>query len=205
MEELDEFGIPIKKTSTPQSAKIEMDEFGIPLKKKEPAIGLGYEKPSEALRMGGLPKQEKLSQSPLKIAATTTPSVSTKKQWTQQDQKSLIEKIKTGDLTGQTPEEDDYLSRIGSRIVRGMNTLNYNLSKTPEFVYNLAAYPQNVIAETFDIPALAASADKVKQELGIQNEVADYYKDQINQLASLDDKYMGAKGSVTTLAKEGKY
>ena len=176
-----------------------------PPKKKEPTIGLGYEKPSEALRMGGLPKQEKLSQSPLKTAATTTPSVSTKRQWTQQDQKSLIEKIKTGDLTGQTPEEDDYLSRIGSRIVRGMNTLNYNLSKTPEFVYNLAAYPQNVIAETFDIPALAASADKVKQELGIQNEVADYYKDQINQLASLDDKYMGAKGSVTTLAKEGKY
>jgi len=42
------------------------------LKKKEPAIGLGYEKPSEALRMGGLPKQEKLSQSPLKTAATTT-------------------------------------------------------------------------------------------------------------------------------------
>ena len=179
------------------------DTYG--LKKKEPAIGLGYEKPSEALRMGGLPKQEKLSQSPLKTAATTTPSVSTKKQWTQQEQKSLIEKIKTGDLTGQTPEEDDYLSRIGSRIVRGMNTLNYNLSKTPEFVYNLAAYPQNVIAETFDIPALAASADKVKKELGIQNEVADYYKDQINQLASLDDKYMGAKGSVTTLAKEGKY
>ena len=78
MEELDEFGIPIKKTSAPQSAKIEMDEFGIPLKKKEPAIGLGYEKPSEALRMGVLPKQEKLSQSPLKTAATTTPSVSTK-------------------------------------------------------------------------------------------------------------------------------
>jgi hypothetical protein len=176
-----------------------------PPKKKEPTIGLGYEKPSEALRMGGLPKQEKLSQSPLKTAETTTPSVSTKRQWTQQDQKSLIEKIKTGDLTGQTPEEDDYLSRIGSRIVRGMNTLNYNLSKTPEFVYNLAAYPQNVIAETFDIPALAASADKVKKELGIQNEVADYYKDQINQLASLDDKYMGAKGSVTNLAKEGKY
>jgi len=176
-----------------------------PPKKKEPTIGLGYEKPSEALRMGGLPKQEKLSQSPLKTAATTTPSVSTKRQWTQQDQKSLIEKIKTGDLTGQTPEEDDYLSRIGSRIVRGMNTLNYNLSKTPEFVYNLAAYPQNVIAETFDIPALATSADKVKKELGIQNEVADYYKDQINQLASLDDKYMGAKGSVTNLAKEGKY
>jgi len=183
----------------------EFEGYFSDVKKKEPAIGLGYEKPSEALRMGGLPKQEKLSQSPLKIAATTTPSVSTKKQWTQQDQKSLIEKIKNGDLTGQTPEEDDYLSRIGNRIVRGMNTLNYNLSKTPEFVYNLAAYPQNVIAETFDIPALAASADKVKQELGIQNEVADYYKDQINQLASLDDKYMGAKGSVTTLAKEGKY
>jgi hypothetical protein len=48
------------------------------VKKKEP-LELGFEKPSEALRMGGLPKQEKLSQSPLKTAETTTPSVSTKK------------------------------------------------------------------------------------------------------------------------------
>jgi hypothetical protein len=73
MEELDEFGIPIKKTSTPQSAKIEMDEFGIPLKKKEPSKNF-YEVTSEAI--GIKPKQ--LSQSPLKTAATTTPSVSTK-------------------------------------------------------------------------------------------------------------------------------
>jgi hypothetical protein len=47
-------------------------KYSEPVKKKEPAIGLGYEKPSEALRMGGLPKQEKLSQSPLKTAETTT-------------------------------------------------------------------------------------------------------------------------------------
>ena len=53
-------------------------KYSEPVKKKEPTIGLGYEKPSEALRMGGLPKQEKLSQSPLKTAETTTPSVSTK-------------------------------------------------------------------------------------------------------------------------------
>lgn len=73
MEELDEFGIPIKKTSTPQSSKIEMDEFGIPLKKKEPSKNF-YEVTSEAI--GIKPKQ--LSQSPLKTAGTTTPSVSTK-------------------------------------------------------------------------------------------------------------------------------
>ena len=74
MEELDEFGIPIKKTSTPQSAKVEMDEFGIPVKKKEPSNDF-YEVTSEVI--GIKPKQ--LSQSPLKTAGTTTPSVSTKK------------------------------------------------------------------------------------------------------------------------------
>lgn len=174
-----------------------------PVKKKAP-IGLGYEKPSEALRMGGMPKQETISQSPLKIAATTTPSVSTRK-WTSEQQKALIEGIKTGNLSGQTPEEDDYLGRIGDRIVRGMNTLNQNLAKTPEFIYNIAAIPQNIVAEQFDIPSLAVSADKVKKDLGITNQVADYYKDQVNQLAYLDEKYMGANGSVTTLVKSGNY
>ena len=52
------------------------------LKKKEPAIGLGYEKPSEALRMGGLPKQETISQSPLVTKPTTTKSVSTSPKFT---------------------------------------------------------------------------------------------------------------------------
>jgi len=73
MEELDEFGIPIKKISTPQSEKVEMDEFGIPVKKKEPSNNF-YEVTSEAI--GIKPKQ--LSQSPLKTAETTIPSVSTK-------------------------------------------------------------------------------------------------------------------------------
>lgn len=182
----------------------EFESYFSDVKKKE-TFGLGYKKPSEAMRMGGLPKQEKLSQSPLKTAATTTPSVSTKPKWTAEQQKALIEGIKTGNLTGNTPQESDYLNRIGDRIIRGMNTLNYNLAKTPEFVYNLAAMPQNIIAEQFDVPSLAVSAEKVKKDLGIENNVAEYYKEQINQLAALDDKYMGANGSVTELAKQGKY
>lgn len=38
MPEFDEFGIPIKKKSQPQS-QVEVDEFGIPVKKKEPTSG----------------------------------------------------------------------------------------------------------------------------------------------------------------------
>lgn len=81
MEELDEFGIPIKKTSTPQSAKIEMDEFGIPLKKKEPSTTSFVQGVSDKL---GLKPSTPFVQStgqklPLKTAETTTPSVSTKK------------------------------------------------------------------------------------------------------------------------------
>ena len=97
MEELDEFGIPIRKPQTSKTENVELDEFGIPIKKKEP-LALGYEKPSEASRMGGIPKQETISQSPLKTAATTTPSVSTRK-WTSEQQKALIEGIKTGILS----------------------------------------------------------------------------------------------------------
>ena len=52
-------------------------ESALGLKKKEPLV-LGFESATEASRIGGLQKPEKLSQSPLKTAATTTPSVSTK-------------------------------------------------------------------------------------------------------------------------------
>ena len=82
MEELDEFGIPIKKTSTPQSAKIEMDEFGIPLKKKEPSTttsSTGYKSALSGIKgtstpptESGIKKSQGVSQSPLKTAATTT-------------------------------------------------------------------------------------------------------------------------------------
>lgn len=77
-----------------------------PPKKKEPTIGLGYEKPSEALRMGGLPKQEKLAQSPLKTAEITTPSVSTK---------SALEGIKGTSTppTGVTKIKEDVLPSDG--------------------------------------------------------------------------------------------
>jgi len=176
-----------------------MFESALGLKKKEPLV-LGFESASEASRIGGLQKPETVSQSPLK-----SPSVSKQPTWTPQQQKSLVDKIKSGDLTAETPEEEGYLSRIGGRIVRGMNTLNQNLAKTPEFIYNIAAMPQNIIAENFDIPSLAVSAEKVKKDLGITNQVADYYSDKINQLAYLDEKYVGSNGSVTTLVKDGKY
>lgn len=178
------------------------------LKKKEPTtqgLQFGYKTATEATSNAGLPKQEKLSQSPLKTAVTTTPSVSIKPKWTAEQQKSLIEGIKTGNLAGNTPEESDYLSRIGDRIVRGMNTLNQNLAKTPEFIYNIAAIPQNIIAEKFDVPSLSVSAEKVKKDLGITNAVADYYGEEVKKLAYLDDKYMGANGSVTSLINKGNY
>lgn len=183
-------------------------KYSEPLKKKEPTtqgLQFGYKTATEATSSAGLPKQEKLSQSPLKTAVTTTPSVSTKPKWTAEQQKSLIEGIKTGNLAGNTPEESDYLSRIGDRIVRGMNTLNQNLAKTPEFIYNIAAIPQNIIAEKFDVPSLSVSAEKVKKDLGITNAVADYYGEEVKKLAYLDDKYMGANGSVTSLINKGNY
>jgi len=55
-------------------------KYSEPIKKKEPTapLSFGYETATEATSSAGLPKQEKLFQSPLKTAGTTTPSVSTK-------------------------------------------------------------------------------------------------------------------------------
>jgi len=75
MEELDEFGIPIKKAEVKKEPKLEVDEFGIPIKKKEPTtppLSFGYKTVTEATSNAGLPKQETISQSPLKSTAKST-------------------------------------------------------------------------------------------------------------------------------------
>lgn len=58
----------------------EFDSYFSDVKKKEPTtpLSFGYKTATEATSSAGLPKQEKLAQSPLKTAGTTTPSVSTK-------------------------------------------------------------------------------------------------------------------------------
>lgn len=106
--------------------------------------------------------------------------------------------------TGEVPEgeDPDYISRLGDRALRGLNSLNKMIVETPEFIYNLAAVPQNVIAEQFDIPELAVSAEKVKKDLGIENQAANYYQDKIDQLAYLDKKY---DSSIEEYLKKGDF
>lgn len=168
-------------------------KFGQPLKKKDVSFGseLPYAKTSF-----NAPSPSIENISPSKLASPSP--------------KELVAKIKDFANKPNTrqevsPEEESYISRLGDRAVRGMNTLNANLAKTPEFIYNLAALPQNAISDVFDIPILEVSAEKVKKDLGINNEVAQYYDNEIKKLAYLDAKYSASQGSITELVKKGNY
>lgn len=125
--------------------------------------------------------------------------------------KELVELIKldpslqTPSAQVLSPETKEYISRLGDRAIRGMNSFNSMLAKTPEFVYNLAAVPQNYIAEQFDVESLATSAEKVKKDLGITNELAQMYDNEVNKLAYLDAKYSKNDNSITDLISGGKY
>jgi len=143
-----------------------------------------------------LPSEQNIQQQEIEAQANIAEAIVNRPE----QNKELVENIKSGNI------DSDYTQRLADRAIRGINTLNKGLAQAPELVYNIFAIPQNIIAENVEgAEWLATSAERVKQDLGIDNEIAQYYDEQIKQLAYLDNKYMGANGSVVELIKQGNY
>ena len=77
----------------------------------------------------------------------------------------------------QLPQEKEggFWNEMGARATKGAAELGSMLAKTPGFIYDVAAIPQNIIADKLNIPSLATSSKKVGEALGIENSVAEYY------------------------------
>ncbi len=181
-----------------KKADISVDGDLLPPPPKKKSLAFGSELPfgKNALNAPA-PSVKNISQS--KLPSTSIPNP-----------KEIVSKIKEYGQNPniqleQMPETDSYISRLGDRAIRGMNSLNANLAKTHEFIYNLAAMPQNIVAEQLDIESLATSAEKVKKDLNISNDVAQYYDNEVKKLAYLDNKYSSQQGSIVNLVKSGKY
>ncbi len=82
------------------------------------------------------------------------------------------------------------LSDITGSFLRGSSRLGSMLAKTPAFLYDIAAYPQNKIAELTGLD-IAVSSDQVAQQYGLpENEIAKYYDNAVAQSqAKLAEKY----------------
>jgi hypothetical protein len=122
------------------------------LKKKEPTapLSFGYETATEATSSAGLPKQEKLSQSPLKTAGTTTPSVSISKPKQNIDYLTDINNLYKEKVSASQGRVDlkKQLSQLQPQIetayadIERLNTL-YNDANLPIQDRNLAAKQAN--------------------------------------------------------------
>jgi len=102
-------------------------------------------------------------------------------------------------------KEDTSLGEdLVNSFLRGSAQLGQSLAETPAFIYDIAAMPQNYIADKFDIPALKASSEETGKMLGIENNaVADYYRKQVEASQSkFQEKY--DKG-ITDYFSKGDY
>jgi hypothetical protein len=101
-------------------------------------------------------------------------------------------------------EETSLGEDLYSSLLRGSARLGQGIANTPAFIYDIAAMPQNYIAEEFDIPSLKVSSEGTGELLGIEeNKVADFYRNQVEQSQKkFQSKY--DKG-ITDYFSDGEY
>ena len=73
-------------------------------------------------------------------------------------------------------------------LEKGAANLGEMIARTPAFIYDIAALPQNAIAELTGLP-IGASSKEVADKYGIKNSVADYYKKQVDKIDENLPKY----------------
>jgi hypothetical protein len=170
MEELDEFGIPIKKTakSTPT-----VDEFGIPIKKKDSSTGTvtptkSVLEPQNGSSGGkGFPKIDTNSVAP---GLGVQPKVSVAKK----EPKSTIVNL-------EKPKEDtSFFDYLKENLYTGLATISKSIYDAPGFIYDAAASVTNPVFRAMGVDEdELASSDKLASDLGFKNIPSDILKEKI--------------------------
>lgn len=190
MEEVDEFGIPIKK---PNQKKQTVDEFGIPVKKKvSTKIGTSTSTSQNQKSVSGqvdgslgLPKQ-KLSQNDLDNLNNLP------------KQKSIIPELPKNlkkvidnpeNYVGKVPKKETrgFGGEVLAKLAKGSSQLGADIASIPELVYDVFAIPQNAIADIFDTPSLRTDSKKFGETIGVKNQVKEFYKNEVSKLKQESD------------------
>jgi hypothetical protein len=104
-------------------------------------------------------------------------------------------------------EQRSYLGNLFENLKAGSAELGVAISSIPETIYDLAAVPQNGVAEIFDIEELKASSSKIKKDFDITNPALDYYLEESEEIqkdiAKFNEKYEST--SIYENIKKGNY
>jgi hypothetical protein len=108
----------------------------------------------------------------------------------------------------QQAAEMEFSEKLKVDWYKGNLSLGEMLSSIPETIYDIFAIPQNIIADTFDIPSLKATSDTAKETFGIENSVLNYYIAEQEKLGEVQAAYNEANYSTTGISanfSEGNY
>ena len=102
-------------------------------------------------------------------------------------------KGKIVDLKIEKPKTRSFASEVFHKLATGSSQLGADVAAVPELLYDAFSWPQNAIADYFDIPSLKADSEKFKKTIGVRNAVKDFYKSEVSKLreesARVDKKY----------------
>lgn len=197
MEELDEFGIPIKKTAKSSPA---VDEFGIPIKKKDSSTGTVTPKklvsePQNGSSGGkGFPKIDTNSVAP---GYGVQPKVSVAKN-----------KPKSTIVNLEKPKEDiSFFDYLKDNLDTGLANVSKSLYDAPGFIYDVAASVTNPVFEAFGVSKdKLASSDKLADDLGFRNIPSEILKEKIKVSNDKINAYAAKNGGDAFAALEnGNY
>lgn len=217
-EELDEFGIPIRKKAT---SAVEVDEFGIPVKKKTSGVksispsptsstafnpSNPFNSQSQADYIGPERVREVQKQMASKDVGFTVPNLSQVKQAKAIPKVQAVNEKIIGNVEG---KGTDVKNSLGASL----GDMYEGIAKIPRYVYDLASVPQNYLAEKLNAPewkttyddvlratdSVATSLGGIQSPLSILDRVGDYYAGKADQFKEKQVKY--DDGIVESLSK----
>lgn len=116
----------------------------------------------------------------------------------------------------ETPEaraarQDKNKNFWGASFGSGMSRLNEAITSIPNTLYDMAAYPQNKLADVLDLPEdhwLRTSSEEFEETVGVKNTILDYYQEETKKFSEQKQKYIEENfdsASILESAKKGNY
>lgn len=185
--------------------EIDLSVFDSVVKKKDSSKGVestgtksnSGSKPSLSSPINGNPK----TALPFQPTNTSIPTVLVGK--AREQAKVKVQQRKEQAAKQPQPKET---GGMGASFMKGLTSFNESLAKTPRYIYELAAAPQNFLAEITNTPELRADYDYVTQgkinPLGVLDRLGDFYKNEGDNYESKIEKF--DKGVFESF-KEGDY
>lgn len=116
---------------------------------------------------------------------------------------------KSEDTFSALQNKDKSLFSVLSKFAaQGSTQLGEMLASIPSTLYQIAALPQNLLADALNIPELEATPQKLEEVIGVKNKILDYYQEESDKLQKELDTYKSENYDVIGIVdsfKAGNY